>query len=206
MTILNVWVARDSVTVAVDTSTVSDDGTYIGESSKLIPLVHANALIASRGHMQFLTVIFEGAHWQPHDLDSLVDGMPMLFPQCLSQIKNLSEQKGLPSKVSFDRQCIVLAGWSSKLDRPAAWYYLQEDAQTELQVSEITSYIISPGTDDIPRRLHVPADSAGILALATEQRRKLNELQPGSARGGLVVAQITRNQMKIQRLALDATG
>lgn len=204
MSILNVWIEPDAALVGVDTATgmTREDGTPL-EFSKMFPIVHANTIVAGRGHSLFLSSLFVMCNGRG-DFDSLVEEMPLLLQLAFDQIKDLPL---LAPPEGIDRQMIVVVGWSAKLGRMAGRDYIQEDRARGFVASEITPHHLAPW-DDSFAGLPDPKTPADMANLASEQVRMMREKAPDAAAGGrFIVAEITQRGMQIWRgVDLEITG
>ena len=110
MSILNVVMAPDRAYVAVDTAVVNRAGGRRGHSSKLVPLIELNAVVAVRGHQILLAEIACGCLQMPGDFDALASVFPDLLTGWYYGLFAPAEGASGPS--DFEQEQVVLAGWS----------------------------------------------------------------------------------------------
>ena len=98
----------------------------------------------------------------------------------------------------FERQSILLVGWSPERQRMAGWYYEQTDAAAGFSADEVDEHMIAPWDDEIgpapsPRQL------PQMIETAKRQRGWLKHQDPGAAAGGeLIAAHVDREGVNMR--------
>lgn len=201
MSLLDVWIQPSCALVGVDTEARYPND-VIETVSKMLPLVHMNAVIAGTGSHLFCNNLFSGCHSVGLDLDGLIEKMPELLPLVHQAFLQSLEQGGIRIRENPNEQSAVLVGWSNSEGRMIGRYYVQVDAAEGFTESKIEPGIIQPGTDDRwadrLRALPLPSTPADMGRFAQEQTRIIKEFVAEIHAGGkFIVAEITRDRMTI---------
>lgn len=200
MSILNVLVSPTRILVAVD-SMVAGERSQRGEMSKMVPLVHLNAVIAMRGHQLFLANIYAGCNGCLGDLDALFASMLDRLQACYAR-QNPSDLR-LTAAGEFMGEQVVVAGWSPARQRMVALDYRLDEPGGEFKLrKEVDSWMLAPGDsfDSPPDRLVSAED---LAAIAAQQTRHALARDPAAGFGGrLIVAEMLRHTMTFSSSAL----
>lgn len=198
MSILNVWLTPDCATVGVDTETIALNGTT-GHTSKLIPLIHMNSVIACRGQLLFLTILFEICHSNPiYDLDNLLAALSENLSALFKKFLEVGGTVGIPDTPNLDGNEVIVVGWSNQLKRIIGRAYIQTNRADGFHEKEIDGRYIAPGDMTLPVRTASPED---IERLVLAQVRLTDEKAPGEAAGGrFIIADLSRDLMTIRPL------
>ncbi len=199
MTILNVVASPSRVLVAVDTIIAAPNGVRC-EQSKMVPLLHLNAVIAMRGHTLLLHNIYSGCFGLFGDLDSLLRDMPARLQHCYERAPaaDLETPGG-----EFMSEQVVVAGWSPAraqmvamdylLDRPGGQFYLRK---------EIDSWCLAPKEGFAkPTAFWLGEEDLHTIAIA-QANHALSVNPEGGFGGRLLVADLTRDSLAISSRAL----
>lgn len=179
MTILDVWLTAETALVGVDTVTVRTDGSR-HHGSKLLPLVHAARL-----------------HMNTMDFDAAVDVLPSMLPIAFNDFLAGASNSGIPDTPEFDRNTVVIVGWSRRKDHMVGWQYNQENRASGFAVKAINPYSIAPWDVSL-EKYPDPKTMRDMERLARAQHRLLLEKEPAAACGGsFIVACLGRNGMQI---------
>lgn len=192
MSLVNVWISPDRALVGVDTEGVTLDGTH-NEVSKMIPLVHANLVLATRGHMGFLNALFGTSYAVGGDFDAIVEKMPMILSYAFNHLMSQASSAGVADQGNFDRQDAFIVGWSRKHCRMLGMSYSQETAKDGFTGREIDSWCVSPWEDPgvMPP---IPNTPEVLKEVARTQASFASDPRSEAAVGGrLLVAEITRD-------------
>ncbi len=195
MSILNVWVTPEAVTVFVDTAT-TPNGIALAHASKLIPLVHSNIVLAGQGHLLFLYSVF--THMQflhAADFDELLHALPELLKLVFEKHREFWLSRWPDDHLSLVTQSVVVAGWSPTTRGMRAWVFLQTDDGGFIG-EEIARCYYAPADAAIQPPRH-PSNRAEVLKLANLQVGLYNALEDryAIAGGHLVMAEVTRDNL-----------
>jgi hypothetical protein len=196
VTILNALVAHEHALVVADTEAVTrhpaTGEVMAGATTKLFGLPHLRALIAGRGHMLFITSVYTGALMSgAARVDELAAAMPAFLPAAHASVA--TELAGRRLEVpQFERQSILLVGWSPERQRMVGWYYEQTEAGGGFSADEVDEHMIAPWDAEIgpapePRQL------AEMIETAKRQRAWLKRDPAVAAGGELIAAHVDRN-------------
>lgn len=200
MSLLNVVVRNNVGWMCVDTQTrIEEDGRF-STQSKMLPLVHVNAVVGCRGDITFLPAIFHAFMDEPvGDFDALAEVWSDRLNVAMECYRNRAEKEGFdPHKIGSH---VALVGWSSARGKPFGLVALRDDGADSFRVGEITGRpCIGPNPGhDVPHITNLDA----MKALAREQVRKMRREHPGEPIGGrLLLAEVWRARMKISELAM----
>lgn len=198
MTLLNVAVREDVGWMCMDTMTLDEKDRNLFQQSKMLPLVHVNAVFGCRGDLQFLWFLFPVCCLKRvGDFDELLNA----WPECLAQATlGYFEQSG---RTGFDarayEQDVALLGWSNSRERPVCLTAVRAPGRDSFDVGEAIIPFVAPDPGHaVPG---VPTLQA-MESLAREQVIKLRHDFPGAPIGGrLLLAEVWRAKMKIRELA-----
>ncbi len=203
MSLLICTVRQDRISLCVDTDATRPDGSRF-RTSKILPLVHANAALAGRGNEGFLSAVYlHCLHFGGVDIEGLQEQMQFALISVAAQIV----QSGLSyadEKAGLDGgQEIILAGFSSQEQRQMVRVYRGNIAngiffQTDIGVD---SFTVAPATWDQQREIAPPLETvADMASVARAQVAWLRKAKPGCAAGGdLIAARIERGRMTISK-------
>jgi hypothetical protein len=197
MSILNVSVSPALARVAVDTRCIALDGRR-GEGSKLVPLVHLNAVFAMRGPLDFLGNVYCCCSTHPANLDQLLEAMPDALQHCYER------QFAGAAEDTFSPIQFVVAGWSIKQQRMVAMDYLLDTLGGTFSLrKQIDPWTLAPGErGTAPTKSDLA--SADLVEIATAQTRHALAANPSEGIGGrLLIAEITRDALTLTSHALS---
>ncbi len=204
MSIVNVWMRQKYALVGVDSIAIGPEGEAT-EVSKLLPLAHAGAILASTGTYMFANLFFSTLHYSGLDLDGMVDRIPDFLPLVYRETLQRAEQWGVRFLGSPEQQSCLIVGWSKSKGRMIGRYYWQVEASKGFEEREIElgSGYVQPTHAD-PRwterlaGLPAPSTPAAMGRYAQEQTRIIREFIPEIHAGGrFIVAELTRDRMTI---------
>jgi len=188
MSILGCWVAPTKVIVHVDT--LGGNGLAgAGGISKLFTFAHASTVLAGRGNVAFLGMVF--MLLQPRvglGFDDLEDEMPATL-QAAIDLDTKALMRG--------PQNVLLAGYSRRHERMVARYWELDSSIGRIAKHLVEPAVIAPGRggDGAFRGLPTFQD---VAALARRQVAYAREEQPDWPVGGeLICAEIARGTMTI---------
>ena len=198
MSILTCVVKPEHAWVCVDTAAPGIDGKPSRRFPKLIPLVHANAVLAGRGNGLFLTGAFNVlAHEGVANVDEMIDRMPAFLAVLCAELRHRAAIIP-PKEGEGGRQELVLIGWSKRLDRPIARAFVGDMLAGTFEQLEANPFIVAPPTWDAPESAPPLETLADLMNVARAQVARLRRDCPGMAAGGdLIVARIERDRMTI---------
>lgn len=205
MSLLNVWVEPERILIGVDTAAMfisvggtpkAANGAAAGtrfECSKMLPIVHLNAILAGRGSGWLLPHLLTASYVRPWaGLDQLFDDMPRLLSA--ARIKTL-----IP--LIHPRHEILLAGWSERLGRMRAVMYVQQRRLVGFVPNEVEEIWIGPWEDDVQGAPVEPDSRQTMAELMRAQLADARVRFPNMAVGGrALVAEVTREQMRVEEL------
>ncbi len=127
MTALNCFVTAEAAHIFMDTAlyAVDKDASVLGFASKVFPLPRYNAVYGATG-FYWGSVAMAGmlAESNLHSFDNLAEEFPRLVKEAIQKSRSIAS--GF-SKRTYERGEFLLAGWSDKENRPAAFIlYLHE--------------------------------------------------------------------------------
>lgn len=202
MSLLNVFVSPSRVLVSVDTNAISPHGNGNYEISKLIPLAHANTVLAARGVNTFLLEVFAGCFLLPRaDCDRINAWLPGAIDEIWKRVAALAAQGGLAENILGGCDLLV-AGWSPSLSAMSAVRYAREPNAHAFTIDPIHACMIAPKID---WKCHEPDRAPDGLTLmqgiARNQVDHILAAEPGQPIGGrLLVAEITRDGIAIRNM------
>lgn len=188
MSILNVWVSETKALIGVDTDGLMGGADHV-EFSKLIPLVHANVVFASRGDREFLMELFTAFARNP--IPVAFDVIEQHLTEVVAGIVVRWRDLGHIADYQF-----VIVGWSERRGRMAAIWATGNTGDDGIDLDEIESRM-APWHNSLGRA-PMP-DSREAMAGAARQQAAWLQAQPGAAGGGrLIAAELTRDEMTIR--------
>lgn len=202
MSLLNVFVSPSRVLISVDTHAFSPHGSGNYEISKLIPLAHANTIIAARGVNTFLLEAFARCFLlQRADCDRINAWLPDAIDEIWKRVAALAAQGGLAAE-ALGGCDLVVGGWSASLSAMSAVRYAREPNASSFVVVPIHSCMIAPKIDWKCHDHDRAPDSLALMqGIARSQVNHILATEPGQPIGGrLLVAEITRDGISIRNL------
>lgn len=207
MSVPNCWASPTRVLIATDSAcdphSPIDDATLVlapGEvrgplrSAKLAVLPHCGAVIAVRGLVGFVQMMFIRCAVTPHSFDRLTEVAPVFMEDAVKVLRGAISAQGLPADLA-DQQELVLAGWSDARQRMEAWVNFSEGPGDIVRCPLDEFDWIEPWDDARPDPTRTPTFE-DIAAHVRDQQRSFQE--PGASIGGrLVVAEVTRTSVRI---------
>lgn len=190
MSILNVWVSETKALIGVDTDGIMGGAEHV-EFSKLIPLVHANVVFASRGDREFLVDLFTD-----FAQNRIAVTFDVIEEHLLAVVAGIVKRwRGLGYIADYQ---FAIVGWSERRGRMVAIWATGNTGEDGIDLDEIESRM-APWHESLGRA-PVP-DSHDVMAGAAQQQASWLQAQPGAAGGGrLIVAELTRDSMSIRSL------
>lgn len=199
MSLLNSWIAPEKALIACDTQVIDRHGVR-SELSKLIPLVHANLILATRGHIDFLSLVFIQCNVTPCDFDWVSDRMPQVLDHSFECLIAAGRLNGFTDLSVFDKQSILMVGWSKSRCQMHGKFYLQETPKTGFIGQDVNSYCVNPWEPNRGSPV-VPNGKAELEQLALAQIHFMRRTWPDAACGGrLLIAELDRKGMTIEEV------
>lgn len=200
MTILNAVLARGYALVLADTEATvpTAGGAARAGVTKLFALPHARAVLSGRGSLVFLASSFAGLVASGAEtVDAMAEALPALLPAM--HAATAAQLAGGGIEVSgFERQALLLVGWSPERKRMVGWSYVQADAAAGFVAEEVDEFYFGPWEAELgpapePRTLPAMVDTA------ERQRAWLRRHHPDAAAGGeLIAAHIDRDGIALR--------
>lgn len=202
MSLLNFAVQEDVGLLCVDTTTRSDDGSY-SERSKMLHLGHINGVVACRGDIKFLAVLFTGLGFDPPtDFDALLETWPQRLATATEPYLQYVKQ---PAPGADPVPCFVaLLGWSHSHGRPVCHTAVRGSAAEPFKVKAACCSVGPIPDCPVPNltAMQLPDAVRAMDALVREQVSKVRRDLPGAPIGGrLLLAEVTREGTSIRELA-----
>lgn len=208
MSLLNVWVEHERALVGVDTHAMHlgpngqplvVNGFPAGarfETSKMIPLVHLNAVLAVRGTAALLVHVFMHCNLKPRQgLDEIFRDLPLILDQSFPELKRV------PGAVAAGQE-VLLVGWSRQAGRMRALMLKQEPTRDAFVPNEVEELWIGPWDDDVQGAPVDPSDDRSMAELMQAQRRDARERFPELPIGGrALIADLSRDGMSFREVA-----
>lgn len=197
MSILNLWLAPDHALVGVDTDGVDPAGRHMS-CSKLLPIVHLNAVLAGRGNLTLLGCTFvQLMVSELGDFDALADRLPAMVQKAFKGTIGGFPLRFIQRAAYQAGDEIILVGWSPRLDRPRAVEVTRAPGASSFTVEETKLEYVAPWDESIADAPS-PSDAWNMRRLAGAQVALLKRTDPAAAAGGsLIVAELRRGQMNI---------
>jgi hypothetical protein len=190
MTIVNVHVAPDEVLVATDLEKQAVDG-RTSRVGKVFAIPHMPALLTGRGSFVFVTGMFCVAV-DFGDFDDLLNKMPELCVANIASLRALSSETLPPD---FDRQQVVLAGYSARRARLVAFLLSQDAAGAGFRTEEIVDQLLAPWSDELGPPV-VPS-STDAMRQAMQLQAPWLRAQGFAASEDMVFARLTRTSLTL---------
>lgn len=200
MTIVNAFIHEDGSMglVGVDTEGTHPDGAVGAQVSKMTALPHLPAIIATRGVVGFLPLVFLSCATALSDLDTLIAAMPAVLPPMHERLVQWKTAGTLAAEAPIDALSVVLLGWSTKQSRVIGAYFEQLDPGVGFAATEIRTSHISPWDESL-EGLAPPAGRFAMYDLAKAQCNLIQRRAPTGAGGGrFLVARLTSNGVEIR--------
>ena len=187
MTTLNVLAYPDRVHILVDSLGLSNLGAGSPyATSKFAPLVHLNAVIAMRGTLRVLPIVWAAANEVAGDFDAVAAALPRILDDISSQFGGTSSAQ------------VVFAGWSPNRGRmialrfeasPDGSYQMPREIHSLLLLSGDVYAGVVPTIDTLPQ----------LINSARLQIKHELEANPGGPFGGrLIMAEIRQDSTVIR--------
>lgn len=205
MSVLNVFPGHDRVLFAVDTAaamvaspqavTDSTPGLDLNErgASKIVPLVHAGAVIAGRGNLLFLATAFGRMLCETdRDFDVLCDRLASACNDAARVISAAAEAHGFKAPGELGE--VVMAGWSRRLKtmRTVAVF---ADQFGGMELYDLEQPWITPGVEGFP--VFPPAPSAAEIQRVTiEQVLHFRSAADPCYGGSMIMAEVSRRGVR----------
>jgi len=190
LSIVNIWIEPHVALVGTDSEGVDEKGARL-QCSKMFPLVHCNAIIAGRGTAAFICGMVNAINGG--DFDEVASKLQALFSVVFERMHTAFTEAGLPL---LERQELSLVGYSPRAGKMVNFELTQETRAGGVAAS-YQQQTIAPWHEDLPDK-RSPRTLANMIWLARGQARFLRERAPEGAGGGrLIVAELTRKEMRI---------
>ncbi len=198
MTIVNAVVHPTFALIGVDTELADAKSGERRPGSKMVPLPHANAVMACRGSQALVQIAAMAAHG---DFDRIVEGMPVLAPWAHGQVITAARQQGLGEApgLALERPTFVIVGPSRKFARLAC-YEIVCDAQAKSATVQENDFFAAPWLPEWGAGVK-PGNSDELFALACRQMKAYDAAglaDAGGCGGSFVVARLTMTDMTIR--------
>lgn len=200
MSIVNAFVHRDHVLLAVDTHARLPDGSS-DDRLKMLLLPHIDSAVAFRGMdvalmagAAHVTRFSGGFDELANDMPEIVANAVMVAGQHAPAAGRTVSDAGLAN--------FVLTGYSRREQRMMVHVFETSPGSTEVKVSRDVPDVISPfWTREDLVRLNLTPDKAGMRALAIDQCRVVRERGPADfpAGGQLLIAEIRQGSVTVER-------
>lgn len=199
MSILNAFVEPHRAVVGVDTAAFA---TTDAQCSKLVPLAHMPAIIASRGYRFFLSTLLAFVHGSFTDLDVMLAHLHQFFPHARAGALANAKELGLDVSV-LDKQEVVIVGWSPLRGRMVGFLFEQQDPVKGFECTEFTDLKAynAPWSDELrPLQQAAFIKPSEMGRLARAQADLFRKEAPGRAVGGrLITAVMNRDGVAISK-------
>lgn len=200
MSIIAVFMSRQFALVGVDTAAPTPSG-GLADISKLIPLVHMNAVIAYRGCAMFLEVLFAACHAQGGSADTLIERLPRILTETSGAFVHQARSMGISDPELLEVHDVVFVGWSDLAACMVCHAYHQECLKDGFADREIESWFAAPWDSS---RLQMPEtrNLDDLIEVANAQVQLIRTEAPGATAGGrLISALIVKDRMSISSVA-----
>jgi hypothetical protein len=151
------------------------------------------ALLSGRGQLFFLTNVYSGLLLSgATSVDELAAAMPAILPAV--HAATMAQLAGGRLEVSdFERQSVLLIGWSRDRQRIVGWSFEQIDPGAGFVAEEVDEFYLGPWDDELGTAT-APRQLPQMIETAKRQRDYLKRRHPGAAAGGeLIAAHIDRD-------------
>lgn len=189
MSLLNAWISKDRGLIAVDTEGMDHTGARF-PFSKLIPLVHANTVVAARGDRYYLARFYQYFyltidHAVASDYDSIA-------ANSLLALASVNQHCRDPSAADTPYH-VVVAGWSPARERMQGVSFEGSTHSVDVDVQDLGQIASPAGCIEKPMVL---SDHGTMLRLARLQAPWLRKAgAPGG--GDLVIAEVSKGRIDI---------
>lgn len=202
MSLLNVWVSAERGLVAVDSAVkIPATNSYL-EASKVLPLPHANLVVAVMGEVAFLGYVFYEIHHalSTIDYDVLADTLHLEIDSLYKQFRWQAKFAGASPDAA--RGCeIVIVGWSPRRGQILGMRHSLGPDAVGFVTSEIDPWCIMPAADWTAENPPAVDTVEALEQVAVEQVRWTRQHQPDAAIGGrLLVAELTSSSISIRNV------
>jgi hypothetical protein len=212
MSLLNVWMEPHRALVGVDTHAMHlgprgepllvrglPPGRF--ETSKMIPIVHLNAVMAVRGSAVLIAGAYILCNMEPwQGLDQLFDNFPTIVAKNFAQLEHVSRQQGQKAN---PEQEVMLIGWSKRAGKMRCLMLKQETEGAGFVPHQIDELWLGPWDDDAQGAPPVdPSDDRSMAELMQAQRLDARQRFPNLPVGGrALVAELSRDQLSFREVA-----
>ena len=194
MSILNLYVERDSALVAVDTDARFRDGAAGPPVSKMLVLPHINAVIACRGQGQFFVLLAMVAALPSASIDQLIAEMPEKLIEAWHTWVGQHEIFRADPDAATGTEILVV-GWSERSRQMHAVVFVQERGSSDFVAREVERHYCAPWDEQLAAG-PLPTSPEAMAALARRQVELVRRERPKDAAGGsLVLAVLGRKSV-----------
>ncbi len=215
MSLLNAYVSQDRAWMVTDTATVNLPSGATGNSSKIFPLVHANAVIGAFGITEYGLALMSICYCKTFDQiwDELVEGQLMETAAGLVEAQ-LRQRDLQPSPT----QLVVVVGYSHAAGKCLGLRMLRDKPSGEFEVMSLAPSVACPVAPwmELPfgagRPAGEPDTPEKLVNLARYQVRAVRENYQGNMPGtnvpmmiggSLTLAEISQDRMTIELVAAE---
>lgn len=199
MSIINVWINQDYALVGAD-SECQDAAGNIDQVSKIIPLVHMNAVLSGCGHHLFINNLWSGCHSVGGDFDVLISLMPKILPLAYKSMLESARRYGIVLAGDYTKQTAIICGWSKRHDSMIGYSFTQLGEAAGFSISQEIPAGACHLQPAHPRQFALPCPGTpeGMRLQACEQAAFIKRSGLGVHAGGeFIVAKIERSKMTI---------
>lgn len=169
------------------------------ETSKLVIIPHANAVLAGRGVLLMLTAVYGMIHSQSHSFDDAFLKFDQILDQSLKALRAQLASAGFQDPTEINAQEIVFVGWSGELKRIIGGRWRKETHEAAFSGSALTNWGISPHcswtVDTMPAQ---PNTRESMVDVMQQQVDWATKNHPGLGFGGRpIIVEITENRLDL---------
>lgn len=199
MSLIIAAVSRDRAIVAVDTLGYGQATGDFHEFSKLIPIPHANVIVAARGQRMFLIYFHAEINCAmgPVSYDRLLQDVGPIADQVFENTKAQVEGAGFP----LIEAELAIVGWSDSEQGFVGMTLVRTQNAVSFECKRMKFGHVAPWSQELgPCELTL--DKSAFIAIARRQVEFSKRVFPGQPIGGrLIAAEITKGRMTIESAA-----
>ena len=201
MTILNVWVEHDRALVGVDSHAADpfNPADFL-EVRKIYHAERFHAVFAVRGLMGLFTVgAMHIANFPESDFDALNAAMPRLLQAAHHEVACALRAQGWPAGGPIDEQDAVLVGWSPARSAVVGRLFMRRHQSPGFVPVDITLNVAAP-VEGLPSDCSLDCSTQAKMALLACKQAQLLREKHAAGGGPFIVAQVTREQIRIGKV------
>lgn len=196
MTILNVSIAPDLGLVAVDTAVPTPSG-GLTHVSKLMPLPHADAVVAARGHLLMLVMLSPRLQQVAGDFDNVLAALHDSAVQAFADSASACRGHGAGNLMDEMGHEVVAVGYSPRAGRVLGVLYDRKAGGDGFAFTELDDFMQAPWDESLAR-FRGPTSTAAMVRLARAQARYARAQGHENTHGGrLVIAEVRRGGINV---------